>query len=162
MIETQCFVPYAPTKLIVEPSKLQHLYAQTKTVMHDVIKLAMVYLPTKLVMQKKSGRSITWKCPRHGTGITEITIPNPPVYEVPSRPSTVGKSCSICKNPICTRYADLAHHCGNPTCDNVCHLAAECSGFVNTRRATRARIPSTQVWNCHLHSSSSSSAHPST
>ena len=80
---------------------------------------------------KNCGRSITLHCPQHGTGITEITMPPAPVYVLPSRPSAVGKSCSVCKTPIRTRYADLAYHCANPFCDNVCHLAAMCSGFVN-------------------------------
>ena len=87
-----------------------------------------------------SGRSIIWKCPQHGTGIAEIIAPTPPVYEIPSRPSAVGKSCSVCKNPIWTRYADLAYYCVNLSCDNDCHLAATCSGFVNTRKPARARV----------------------
>ena len=68
---------------------------------------------------KNSGRSITWKCLQHGSGIAEIIAPPPPVYEIPSRPSAICKSCSVCKNPIRTRYADLAYHCANPSCDNV-------------------------------------------
>ena len=64
---------------------------------------------------KDSGRSITWKYPQHSVGITEIIIPPAPVYERPNRPSAVGKSCSVSKNPICTRYADLAYHCANPS-----------------------------------------------
>ena len=57
-------------------------------------------------LSKDSGRSITWKCPQHGTGITEIIIPPAPVYEQPNRPPAVGKSCSVCKNRIRTRCAD--------------------------------------------------------
>ena len=111
---------------------------------------------------KNSGRSITWKCPQYGSGITEIVIPPPPIYELPSRPSAVGKSCFVCKNPIRTRDADLAYHCVNSSCDNVCHLSATCSGFINPRRTITACVLSTRVWHCHLHSSSSASAHPST
>ena len=111
---------------------------------------------------KNCGRSITWKCPQHGIGITKVVTSPPPVYEFPSRRSAVGKSCSVCKNPIRTRYADLAYHCANPSCDNVCHLAATFSGFVNPRRTARAGILSTQVWHCHLHTSPSASGHPST
>ena len=51
-IKTQCFAPYAPTKLIVGFSKIPHLHAPTEIVLHDVIKLAMVYPSTKLAMQK--------------------------------------------------------------------------------------------------------------
>ena len=80
---------------------------------------------------KNFGCSITWKCSHHGTGIAKIITPPPPVYEIPSCPSGVGKSCSVCKNPIWASYADLAYHCANPSCDNVCHLSAICSGFVN-------------------------------
>ena len=82
---------------------------------------------------KDSGHSIIWKCPQHGSGIAEVIIPPAPVYEQPNRPSAVGKSCSVCMNPIRTRYADLAYHCAIPSCDNVCHLAAMCSGFVYPR-----------------------------
>ena len=110
---------------------------------------------------KNSGRSITWKCPQHGTGIVEIIIPPAPVYELPNRPSSLGKSYSVCKNPICTRYADLAYYCLKPSCDNVCHFAAACSGFVNPRGTSRARALSTRVWYCHLHSSPSATTHPS-
>ena len=70
--------------------------------------------------------------------------------------------CSVCKNPIRSRYTDLAYHCADPSCDNVCHLAATCSGFVNPRGTTRARILSTRIWHCHLHSSTTPSGHPST
>ena len=111
---------------------------------------------------KNCGRSITWKCLQHGTGITKIVTSPPPIYEFPSRRSAVGKSCSVCKNPIRTRYADLAYHCANPSCDNVCHLAATFSGFVNPRTTARAGILSTPVWHCHLHTSPSASGHPST
>ena len=71
---------------------------------------------------KDSGRSIIWKCPQHGSGIAEVIISPTPVYEQPNRPSAVGKSCSVCMNPIRTRYADLAYHCTNPSCGNVCTL----------------------------------------
>ena len=47
-IKTQCFVPYALTKLIVGSGKIRHLHAPTKTVMHNT----MVYLSTKLAMRK--------------------------------------------------------------------------------------------------------------
>ena len=76
-----------------------------------------------------------------------------------NRPSAVGKSCSVCKNPIQARYVDIAYHCANPSCDDVCHLAATCSGFVNPRRPARAHVISIQVWQCYLHSSSSASGH---
>ena len=109
---------------------------------------------------KNSGCSITCKCPQHGTGIAEIIIPPAPVYELPNRPSAVGKSCFVWKNPIRTRYADLADHCANPSCNNVCHLAATCSGFDNPRGSSRARALSTRVWLCHLHSSPSATTHP--
>ena len=111
---------------------------------------------------KNCGRSITWKCPQHGTGITEMVIPPPPVYELPRHPSAVGKSCSVCKNPIHHQYADLAYHCANSSCDNVCHLAATCSGFVNPRTTTRAHVLFTRTWLCHLHFSPSASGHSPT
>ena len=111
---------------------------------------------------KDSGRSITWTCPDHGIGIAEIITPPLPVYEIPSRPTAVGKSCSVCKNPIRAHYADLAYHCANPSCGNVCHLAATCSGFVNPRVPARTRALSTRVWHCHLHSSLSTSSHSAT
>ena len=82
---------------------------------------------------KDSGHSITWKFPPHGTGIAEIIIPPAPVYKQPNRSSSVGKSCSVCKNSIRIHYDDLAYHCANPSCSNVFHLAATCSGFVNPR-----------------------------
>ena len=93
---------------------------------------------------KDSGCSINWKCPQHGSGIAEAIIPPIPVYEQPS--------CSVCMNPICTRYADLAYHCAGPSCDNVYHLAATCSGFVYPRGNARPRALSTRIWHCHLHS----------
>ena len=110
---------------------------------------------------KDSGRSITWKCHQHGSGIAGIVMPPTPVYERPNRPSAAGKSCSVSKNPIRTRYADLAYHCADPSCENVCHLAATCSGFVNPRGTATALSLSTRVWNCHLHSSLSATSHPS-
>ena len=94
---------------------------------------------------KDSGRSITWKCPQHGTEIAEIIIPTAPIYEQPNRPSASGKSCSVCKNPISTRYANLAYHCANPSCGNVCHLEATCSGFVNPTGNARASALSTSL-----------------
>ena len=110
---------------------------------------------------KDSGRSIIWKCLQHGSGIAEVIIPPAPVYEQPNRPSAVGKSCSVCMNPIRTRYADLAYHCANPSCDNVCHLAATCSGFVYPRGNARPRALSTRIWHCHLHSATPSATSPS-
>ena len=111
---------------------------------------------------KSCGRSITWKCPQHGTGIAEIIIPPPPVYKLSNRSSAASKLCSVCKNPIRFRYADLAYHCADPSCDNVCHLSATCSCFANPKGTTRARILSTRIWHCHLHSSTTASWHPST
>ena len=110
---------------------------------------------------KDSGRSIIWKCPQHGSGITEVIIPPTPVYEQPNRPSAVGKSCSVCMNPIRTRYANLTYHCANPSCDNVCHLAATCSGFVYPRGNARPRALSTRIWYRHLHSATPSATSPS-
>ena len=51
-IKNQFFATYVPMKLITGFSKIWHLHAPTKTIMHNVIKPAMVYLPTKLAMQK--------------------------------------------------------------------------------------------------------------
>ena len=102
---------------------------------------------------KNSGRSINWKCPQQSTGIAKIAIQLRPVYELPNRPSAVGKSCSICRSPICT-HADLAYHWAIPSCD-VSHLSATCSGFENPRGTSRARALSTRVWHYHLHSSPS-------
>ena len=111
---------------------------------------------------KSCGCTFTWKCPQHGTGIAKIIILPPPVYELPICPSAAGKLCSVCKNPIRSRYADLAYHCADPSCDNVCHFAATCSGFVNPRGPTRACTLSTRIWYCHLHSSTTASGHSST
>ena len=110
---------------------------------------------------KDSGCSITWKCHQHGSGIAEIVMPPTPVYERPNRPSAAIKSCSVCKNPIRTRYTHLAYHCAVQSCENVCHLSATYSGFVKPRGTARARALSTRVWNCHLHSSPSAISHPS-
>ena len=88
---------------------------------------------------KDSGHSIIWQCPQHGSGIAEVIIPPPPVYEQPNRPSAVGKSCSVCMSPIRTRSADLAYHCAIPSCDNVCHLAATCSHLQRIRIPKRKR-----------------------
>ena len=110
---------------------------------HVVIKPVTVYQSTKLVMRKI------------------LVGPAAPVYEQPNGPSAVGKSCSVCMNPIRTRYADLAYHCANPSCGNVCHLAVTCSGFVYPRRKARPRALSTRVWHCDLHSSPSATSHPS-
>ena len=102
--------------------------------------------------------SSTWHWNRRNYYTTCSTAP---VYEQPNQPSAVGKSCYVCTNPICTRYADLACNCANPSCSNVCHLAATCSGFVNPRGNARARALSTRIWHCHLHSSPSATLHPS-
>ena len=110
---------------------------------------------------KDSGCSIIWKCLQHGCGIAEVIIPPAPVYEQPNRPSAVGKSCFICMNSICTRYADLAYHCANASCGNVCHFASTFSGFVYPRGNSRPCALSTRIWHCHLHSSPSATPHPS-
>ena len=94
---------------------------------------------------KDSGRSTIWKCPQHGSEITEIIVPLTPAYEQPNWSSAVGKSCSVCRKPIHTRFADLAYHCANPACGNVCHLAAMCSGFVYLRGNARQRALSTRI-----------------
>ena len=132
--------------------------------MHNAIKSAMVYLPAKLAMQKTEVTLSPKHGTRsqHGTGIAEIIIPLPPVYELPSRPSAASKLCFVFKNPIRRQYADLAYHCANPSCDNVCQLAVTCSGFVNPRSSARACILSTRTWLCHLHSSTPASGHQPT
>ena len=96
------------------------------------------------------------------SGIAQIVIPPPPVYKIPSRPSPAGKLCSVCKNPIGSRYAKLPYHCADPSCDKVCHLIATCSGFVNPRGTTGTRILSTQIGHCHLHYSPTATGHSST
>ena len=97
-------------------------------------------LPTTQTHHAKTcGRTITLKCPQHGPGIVEIIIPPPLVYELPYHPSAASKLCSVCKNHIRSRYADLAYHYADPSCD-VCHLTTTCSCFVNPRANTRARI----------------------
>ena len=110
---------------------------------------------------KDSGRSIIWKCPQHDSGIAEVITPPAPVYEQPNRPSAVGKSCSVCMNPIRTYCADLGYHCANTSCGNVCHLATTCSGFVYPRGNARPRALSTRIWHCHLHSATPSATSPS-
>ena len=82
---------------------------------------------------RDSGRSITWKCPQHGTGIAKILL------------------CHLLQ---------FMTFKSNPSCDNVCHLAAMFSGFVNPRGTSRARALSTRVWHCHLLSSPSVTSHP--
>ena len=110
---------------------------------------------------KDSGRSIIWKRPQQGSGIAEVIIPPAPVYEQPNRPSAVGKSCSVCMNPIRTCYADLAYYCADPSCDNVPNLAATCSGFVYPKGNARPRALSTRIWHCHLHSATPLATSPS-
>ena len=109
---------------------------------------------------KDSGCSIIWKCLQHGSGIAEVIIPPALVYEQPNRPFAVGKSCSVCMNPICTHYADLAYHCTDTSCD-VCHLAATCSGFIYPRGNARPCALSTRIWHCHLHPATPSATSPS-
>ena len=72
--------------------------------------------------------------------IAEIIIPPPPVYVLPSLPSAAGKLCSVCNNPICSRYTDLAYHCEDPSCHNVYHLSITCSCFLDPRGTTRAHL----------------------
>ena len=67
---------------------------------------------------KDYGCSVIWKSPPHGTGIAEIIMPPAPVYQQPNRPSEVGKSYSICMNPLHTRYANLAYHSQSHTAVN--------------------------------------------
>ena len=110
---------------------------------------------------KNSGCTITWKCPQHGIGTADIAVSPAPVDELPNRPSAVGKSCSVCKHPTSTRYADLAYHWANPSSNHACHLAATNNGFVNPRGTSRACALSTRVWHCHLHYSPSATTHPS-
>ena len=104
------------SKLLLEGfNKIRHLRVLMLTVTRNVI--------NKTRHAKTCGRTITCKCPQHGSGITKIIILLPPVYELPSRPSAAGKLCSVCTNPIRSRYAALAYHCEDPSCD-VCHLSA--------------------------------------
>ena len=51
-IKTRFSALYALIELIVGFNKIRHLHALTKTVMHDVIKSAVVYLTAKLAMRK--------------------------------------------------------------------------------------------------------------
>ena len=75
---------------------------------------------------KGSGRSIIWKCAQHGSGIAEVITPPAPVYEQPNQSSAVGKSCSVCMNPIRTRLHEsypypLIHVsicCSEPFCSH--------------------------------------------
>lgn len=113
-------------------------------------------------LAKSCGRTITWKCPKHGTGITKIIVPPPPVYDPLNLPSAGGKMCSVCINPIGSCYVNLAYHCEDPSCNSFCHLSATCGGFANSRGNTRARILSTRIWRCHLHCSITPSRHLST
>ena len=85
-IKIQFSAPNAPIKLIVRFSKIRHLHAGLST--------------NQTRHAKNCSRSITWKCPQHGTGIAEIIIPPPSVYELPSRPSAAGKPRSVFKNSI--------------------------------------------------------------
>ena len=162
LIKTQVFAPYALIKLIKVFNKIWHLTcfnANCNAWCHQ----ACNGLSTNQTRHTKiCGCSIiTWECPQHGTGIVKIFTPPPPVYELPSCPAT-GKPWSLCKNPICSFYDNLAYHCANPSCNNFSHLAAICSGFVNPRGITRALIISTRIWHCHLHPSPLASGHPST
>ena len=93
--------------------------------------------------------------------IEKIILP-PPVYELLSRPSAACKLCSVCNNPICSSYADLASHFKDHSCDNVCHLSATCSGFVNPRRTTQERLLSILVRHYHLHSTPTGNGYSST
>lgn len=49
---------------------------------------------------KSCGPTITKKCSQHGTGVTGIIIPPPPVFELLSRPSAADKLWSFSNNPI--------------------------------------------------------------
>lgn len=92
---------------------------------------------------KSCGCNITWKCQQHGSGMAEVIIPPPPVYEPPNCPSAEDKLCSVWKSPICSCSANLAYHCVDPSCDDVYPLTATCSSFVNLRGSTTAYILST-------------------
>ena len=46
---------------------------------------------------KNSGRSITWKCLQHGTGIAEITAPPPPVMRFQVVPLLLANPASFVK-----------------------------------------------------------------
>ena len=78
---------------------------------------------------KSCGHNMLLKCPEHGSGIAEIVVPPPPIFERPSRPSAAGNLCSVCNGPIGPRYADLAYHCADSSYSNVCHLIPTCSEF---------------------------------
>ena len=97
---------------------------------------------------KSCGYAITWKCSQHHTCITEIVIPPPTVFEVPTCTSAVGKSCSVCNNSIRSRFSDLAYPCEDPLCASVCHLSANCSDFIIPRGSSRGRALSTQIHLC--------------
>ena len=157
---TQCSVPYAPTKLTVGFSKIQIMLQQK-------LQCTMSWSLQWFIYQPNPPCEKFWS-------LYHLEIPSTwgwycwsyysisPVYELPNCSSVVGKSCSVCKNPIHTCYADLAYNCANPSCDNVCHLATMCSRFVNPRGTTRAHILSTWFWYFHLHSSPSATTHPLT
>ena len=124
---------------------------------HRYLTLQRRYPNTWLLLFQRSYGGLTTNQTRHVkscwrpiAGIAETIIPPSSLFELPSRSSAAGKLYSVCDNPIRSRYADLAYHCEHPFC-SVCHLSATCSGFVNPRRTTKARVLSTQIWRCLLH-----------
>ena len=141
-MKTQFSAPYAPTKLTEEFSKTWQPTCYDKNCNARCHQACNGLSISQTRHVKRSGCSITWKCPQYGTGIAKIIIPPAPVHELPNRSSAIGKSCFVCRNPIHTHYADLAYHCVNPSCNN-CHVAAMCSRFTNPRGTARAHALST-------------------
>ena len=94
---------------------------------------------------KSCGHIITWKFSQHGTGIAEIVIPPPPVFELSTCISAAAKLCSVCNKPIRSCFADLAYRYEHPSSANVCHLSATCSGSTIPRGTARIRALSDRI-----------------
>ena len=94
---------------------------------------------------KTCGYNILWKCPKHDSGIAEIVVPPPPIFERPTKSSAVGKLCSVCSTRIRPWYANLVYLCADLSCPNVCHLIPTCSGFLIPRGIARQRELATWI-----------------
>ena len=100
-------------------------------VMHNVIKPAMIWQPTKLAMQNLVDLLLRG----NALNMTLVSLMlSSHLHQFLNYQIVLLLQVNFAQS-CCT---DLAYHCDASSCANVCHFSATCSGFLNLRGSTRA------------------------